>query len=114
MTRSSSPTTSALPYTQLAGDAQDLDPCAAISRRLALALSHGGINLSSPSVDPFGLRSHGGLTVDLLPCGHHYGTSRVALTAADAVIIDDRLRGGTSVNEHETDDPTVADTTPQR
>jgi hypothetical protein len=81
---------------------------------MALAESHGCINLSSPSVDTFGLRPHGGLTVDLLPCRQNYGTSRVALTAADAVIIDDPRNGGTSVNEHETDDPTRADTAPRR
>jgi len=53
-------------------------------------------------------------SVDLLLCGHHYRTSRRALAAAGAVIVDDWRRGGTSVSEHATGDYTHADITPRR
>ena len=45
---------------------------------------------------PAAARPH---SVDLLLCGHHYRTSRAALTAAGAVIIDDQASSGTSRNE---------------
>lgn len=49
-------------------------------------------------------------SVDLLLCGHHYLTSRAALAAVNAVVIDETgsvlQPASTSV---ETDDPTYAD-----
>ena len=62
-------------------------------------------------IPPAPARPH---SVDLLLCGHHYRTSRAALTAAGAVIIDDRRSGGTSVNEPATGDPAPAKTMRRR
>ena len=62
-------------------------------------------------IPPAPARPH---SVDLLLCGHHYRTSRAALAAADAVIMDDRRRGGTIITEYAPDDPVPSDTTPQR
>ncbi len=56
-------------------------------------------------IPPTSARPH---SVDLLLCGHHYRTSRAALTAAGAVIIDDRRSSGPGVNKPATDDPAPA------
>ena len=53
-------------------------------------------------------------SVDLLLCGHHYRTSRAALAAAGAVIVDDRRSDGTSLNEPATSDPAPAGTMRRR
>jgi hypothetical protein len=62
-------------------------------------------------IPPASARPH---SVDLLLCGHHYRTSRAALTAAGALIMDDQRSSGTDVNEYATSDPAPADTTPRR
>jgi hypothetical protein len=62
-------------------------------------------------IPPASARPH---SVDLLLCGHHYGTSCAALAAAGAVIMDDRRSGGTIVTEHEPGDPVPSDATPRR
>jgi hypothetical protein len=57
-------------------------------------------------IPPAPARPH---SVDLLLCGHHYRACRAGLTAAHAVVIDDRRGGETHVGEHQTGDPESAD-----
>jgi hypothetical protein len=63
------------------------------------------------SIPPAPARRH---SVDLLLRGHHYRTSRAALAAAGAVIMDDRRSGGTIAAEYELGDPVPSDATPRR
>ena len=62
-------------------------------------------------IPPAPARPH---SVDLLLCGHHYRASCAALAAVDAVIINDRLSGGTIVVEYELGDPMPSGATPRR
>ena len=62
-------------------------------------------------IPPASARPH---SVDLLLCGHHYRTSRVALAAAGALIMDDWRRGGTGVSEPAQAEPAPDGTTRRR